>query len=185
MWFTGYGDNTIGRITPDPPHTITEFALPTPGAGPVGITVGPDGNLWFTEFGGHKIGRISPGAPHTINEFPLGGARSAPPAWLRYARPAAFEAVVTDVGVPVRDGTELHCTLVRPGQAGSAAPGRFPGLVMDFVAYRASQDTSLQEDARWFAERGYAVLLCSPRERVGHRELGSRSPTRNARTTTT
>jgi virginiamycin B lyase len=39
--------------------TISEFAVPTAGSQPYGITAGPDGNLWFTEFLGNKIGRIT------------------------------------------------------------------------------------------------------------------------------
>src|SRR6266542_683651 len=42
-------------------HTITEFSAGiSPGAGPLGITAGPDGNLWFTENYGNRIGRITP-----------------------------------------------------------------------------------------------------------------------------
>jgi hypothetical protein len=38
---------------------ITEFAIPTPGAGPTGIVTGADGNVWFTEQDGRKIGKIT------------------------------------------------------------------------------------------------------------------------------
>ena len=44
----------IGRITPA--GVITEFAIPTPFAGPNRITAGPLGNVWFTETYGNKIG---------------------------------------------------------------------------------------------------------------------------------
>jgi streptogramin lyase len=37
---------------------IREFAVPTAGSSPSGITAGPDGNLWFTEPGGNKIGQL-------------------------------------------------------------------------------------------------------------------------------
>ncbi len=47
LWFTNYGENSIGRITPD--GTITYFTDPTIN-GPAGITVGPDGALWFTNY---------------------------------------------------------------------------------------------------------------------------------------
>ena len=48
---------------------ITEFALPTQGSGPFGITKGPDGNIWFTErYGPCHIGRITPTGK--IKEFP-------------------------------------------------------------------------------------------------------------------
>ena len=33
--------------------TVTEYAVPTAGSRPYGITTGPDGNLWFTESFGH------------------------------------------------------------------------------------------------------------------------------------
>src|SRR5438093_314399 len=37
---------------------VREFAIPTAGSEPAGITAGPDRNLWFTEFNANKIGRI-------------------------------------------------------------------------------------------------------------------------------
>src|SRR3954470_20884649 len=54
------------------------------------------------------------------------------PALLAYDRGADYEAVSTDIGVPVRDGQALRCSLYRPGRGGSPAEGRFPGIVMDF-----------------------------------------------------
>jgi len=50
------GCSKIARITTA--GVITEFPVPTPGGGPIGITAGPDGALWFTEFDGQKIGRL-------------------------------------------------------------------------------------------------------------------------------
>jgi streptogramin lyase len=40
-------------------RVIKEFAIPTAGSKPTGITLGPDGNVWFVEFGTNKIGKIS------------------------------------------------------------------------------------------------------------------------------
>lgn len=37
---------------------IREFAIPTAGSGPVGITAGPDGNLRFTEANANNIGQL-------------------------------------------------------------------------------------------------------------------------------
>src|SRR5262245_8391443 len=48
--------------------TITEYTTPT-GAGPYGITAGPDGNLWFTE-AATQIGMINP-ATHVITEYTI------------------------------------------------------------------------------------------------------------------
>ncbi len=53
--------------------SITEFPLPYPDGGtePIGIALGPDGNLWFGMSGnGGYIGMISP-TTDAINEFPL------------------------------------------------------------------------------------------------------------------
>lgn len=58
LWFTEYGfaftrvspqqkqDGVIGRVTPA--GAVTEFPIPTGNVHPLGLTVGPDGNLWFT-----------------------------------------------------------------------------------------------------------------------------------------
>jgi virginiamycin B lyase len=60
LWFTEYGGNRIGRITPL--GVVTEFSAGiSAGAGPSFITAGPDGNLWFAEYGGNRIGRITTG----------------------------------------------------------------------------------------------------------------------------
>ena len=45
LWFTNYGNNSIGRITTT--GAVTNYT----GTGislPFGITAGPDGALWFT-----------------------------------------------------------------------------------------------------------------------------------------
>src|SRR5688572_21829916 len=58
-----------------PTGTVVEFALPTPGSGPHGITAGPDGNLWFTEYYANLIGRVT--SEGVITEFflPTTGSR--------------------------------------------------------------------------------------------------------------
>jgi streptogramin lyase len=57
--------------------SITEFPTPTSNAGPVGITVGPDGNLWFTEKSAGQIGEINP-TTHAVTEFATPTANSNP-----------------------------------------------------------------------------------------------------------
>ena len=74
VWFTEFGGNRIGRITPS--GTITEFPLLTAYSYPYGIAAGADGNLWFTEQNGNRIGRITPSG--TITEFPIPTANSVP-----------------------------------------------------------------------------------------------------------
>ncbi len=94
LWFTEFTTGRIGRLQPisvggpGPNGTdgalLDEYLLPTGGAGPEGITAGPDGNIWFTEFNTGKVGRLIPptssaqGAqPVAIDEFDL-GANSQP-----------------------------------------------------------------------------------------------------------
>jgi virginiamycin B lyase len=55
--------------------TITEYPL-APNATPLGIALGPDGNIWFTESVANMLGRIT--AQGQITEFPLGAAQSFP-----------------------------------------------------------------------------------------------------------
>ena len=89
LWFTenlmdpshadAGGSGGIGRITPA--GVITDFQTPTPGSGPVGIVVGPDGNLWFTEHwpfyhGPNKIGRVT--TQGAFREYWVAGAPTAP-----------------------------------------------------------------------------------------------------------
>jgi virginiamycin B lyase len=59
-----------------PGASIQEFAVPTPNSGPIGITVGPDGNLWFTEFNGSKISRMMEDGQ--ITEFSIPTPNSGP-----------------------------------------------------------------------------------------------------------
>jgi streptogramin lyase len=56
LWFTNYGNNSIGRITTS--GTVTTYTA-SGISHPQDITVGPDGALWFTDFGGGGIGRIT------------------------------------------------------------------------------------------------------------------------------
>jgi streptogramin lyase len=67
LWFTDFGANKIGRITPT--GSVSEYSIPTPSSGPQGITLGPDGNLWFTEYTASKIGCITPTG--TVSEYPV------------------------------------------------------------------------------------------------------------------
>ncbi len=42
------------------PSYLAQYSVPTATSGPLGITVGPDGNLWFTEYFANKIGSLNP-----------------------------------------------------------------------------------------------------------------------------
>lgn len=68
LWITQNGaTNGIARLSPSGGF-ITEFAIPTANAGPLGITAGNDGAVWFTENTASKIARIT--VDGTITEFP-------------------------------------------------------------------------------------------------------------------
>jgi streptogramin lyase len=57
LWFTEFGADRVGRITPS--GVVTEFGAGIGAAAQsIGITAGPDGNLWFAEYAGHRIGRV-------------------------------------------------------------------------------------------------------------------------------
>jgi virginiamycin B lyase len=75
LWFTDSAFNRIGRMTLG--GKVTEFPVPTPGAGVEGITTGPDGNLWFTEPSASQIGRLNP-ANGSVQEFPTYTHNSTP-----------------------------------------------------------------------------------------------------------
>ena len=85
----------------------------------------------------------------------------ATPVWLGYDRLPTFQAVSTEIRVPMRDRTMMRCTLVRPGLAGVPLGDKRPVIVANFFAYRVLQPViAMAED---FAKRGYVALSCSPR----------------------
>src|SRR5689334_18296244 len=56
--------------------SILEYALPTRGSEPAGISAGPDGALWFTEEAGNRIGRITTSG--SISEYAVPTRGSEP-----------------------------------------------------------------------------------------------------------
>jgi plastocyanin len=70
------GGNQIDRIPPDSPTSITRFDIPTPGANPIGIAAGADGNLWFVEQSASKLGRITTSG--VITEWPTLSPKASP-----------------------------------------------------------------------------------------------------------
>jgi uncharacterized protein len=88
-------------------------------------------------------------------------------SWMSYQRPAASGFVATTVRVPTRDGTDLGCVLFRPADGTTPKAGRFPVIVSNFWPYYTSQnqylDPAQNPNAQFFAQRGYADLVCSMR----------------------
>lgn len=70
LWFTEMSANLVGKIDTDTGQ-VTEYAVPTSGAGPNGITLGADGNMWFAEYSVGKIGVIT--SAGQIIEYTVGG----------------------------------------------------------------------------------------------------------------
>lgn len=58
-------------------YRLEEYTLPTPESDPIGITLGPDGNIWFTEAFASQVAYISPDG-QTIMEFPVANPDSQP-----------------------------------------------------------------------------------------------------------
>ena len=72
--------------------------------------------------------------------------------------PEIHETVLElDVMVPARDGTLLATDLHRPAQTGRPLPGPFPALLQR-TPYGKSAESRISE-ARFFAQRGYVVVI--------------------------
>src|SRR6516225_5243737 len=68
----------------------------------------------------------------------------------------------SDVMVPMRDGIQLAADIYLPAQEGKARSGRFPALLMRTPYNKEVRATPF---ARYFAERGYVVVLQDVRGR--------------------
>lgn len=97
--------------------------------------------------------------------------RAAPAAltdpFFSYTRAPEFDSVAKTGGieVPVRtpEGGTSHiaCTLYRPAKSGVAAPGKFPGLVIDYLAYHLVQVVlGWTDHYDFFPKHGYNVIVC-------------------------
>ncbi|ONH54664.1 hypothetical protein CcI49_30380 [Frankia sp. CcI49] len=76
IWFTQTTANTIGRFD-IATKTFTSYPVPTPGALPIGVFTGSNGDVWFTEALGNKIGRID-ATTRTITEYPVPSLLAVP-----------------------------------------------------------------------------------------------------------
>ena len=70
VWFSEFNANLVGKIDTSTGQ-VTEYPVPTPCAGPDGITEGADGNMWFAEANVGKIGTIN--SSGQITEYCVGG----------------------------------------------------------------------------------------------------------------
>lgn len=74
LWFDEYYSNKIAAITTS--GNITEYLLPNPNTGPLGLASGPDGNIWFGEWNYNKIGKISTNGVVTEYSLPQANSRA-------------------------------------------------------------------------------------------------------------
>jgi hypothetical protein len=78
MWLTENAGDQIARIDPNSDQ-VSVFPIPIERARPLGIALGPDGDLWFTEYAeglGQSIGRVTPSGE--ISEFQTPEAEAGP-----------------------------------------------------------------------------------------------------------
>ena len=72
LWIAEYSGSKIWRTTTT--GVMTSFPL-SAGSSPLGMTLGPDGNLWFTErFANYRIGKITPTGLITEFSIPTSGS---------------------------------------------------------------------------------------------------------------
>lgn len=100
---------------------------------------------------GNGSANSGPGEPAD----PGSGELSDP--FFAYDRPEEYDTLKESVAVPVRDGAEIACDLLRPD-----TEGEFPGIVYEYTAY-ADSVGEFAEDAEFFVERGYSALICQAR----------------------
>lgn len=75
IWFTVQGGNFVGRLTVAS-REVALLPVPTAGARPYGIRVGPRGTVWVVLLGTHKLASIDPSALLlTEHEIPATDAR--------------------------------------------------------------------------------------------------------------
>lgn len=71
VWFTDSRINSVGRLNINTSE-ISLWPVPTAQAGPMGVTLSPDGNsVWFAEINGDKIARLDVSSGK-IEEYPTG-----------------------------------------------------------------------------------------------------------------
>jgi streptogramin lyase len=137
MWFTEQRENKIGRIALSG-SPITEFAIPTPNSEPIGIALGPDGNLWFAESKGNKIGRITPAG--AITEWPL-PPKSNPTHIAAGPDGNVWFTENAEIEEEVGEGTERHKLPPKPaGRIGRISPF---GVVNEWPLPRAAGEEAL------------------------------------------
>jgi streptogramin lyase len=68
LWYGSASLNTIVRSTTT--GTTKQCTIPTGGASPFGVTLGPDKRMWFAEFNTGNVGAVTSACK--VTEYPLG-----------------------------------------------------------------------------------------------------------------
>lgn len=76
LWFPMPMSNSLGMFNPTT-HAFHQWAVPTPNAGPWGVTFDHHGLIWFTEHYTDKIGSFDP-AYHVFKEYATPSQNSQP-----------------------------------------------------------------------------------------------------------
>jgi streptogramin lyase len=174
LWFTEYGDGglipgRIARLNDD--GTVSEFTSGvtpgfSPGAGPTGITSGPDGRVWFAEYGRGGIGAISVGPAVATGGADGLGASTA--TLEGSVRPNGQQTVYRfEYGPTTAYG--LQTPLSPAGSAVAAAPvsaaltGLQPGTVYHYRLVATNDtDTTIGHDQTFTTSPGASVAEAAP-----------------------
>ena len=76
LWFPLPMSNSLGELVPST-GTISQWAVPTAGAGPWDLALDHSGNLWFTEHYTNQIGEFTP-STHAFHEIATPASNSQP-----------------------------------------------------------------------------------------------------------
>jgi streptogramin lyase len=168
----------IGSVVSAAQVAITEYPNPTSGSGPIGIAVGPDGNLWFPEPGVNEIGRIT--LAGVITEFPAGDGpnfiTSGPDGnlWFTEEPGSAIVKMTTSgvvlavyptsyypAGITAGPDGNLWFTLPNTSQIGRITPN---GVITWFGPTASTYPVHIvvgPDGNLWFTEEGYAPWVAA------------------------
>jgi streptogramin lyase len=140
LWFTDFGNGTIGTISPSAaPGTVARtYPINNTSLNPMSIASGPNGNLWFTEqgAGGGKIGEMTTAGVQVADY------------------PAASTSGAGIAGIAAGPDGNLWFTEQNAGKVGRMTPS---GTVTEFPlpgTPNPSAITSGPDGALWFVDQG-------------------------------
>jgi streptogramin lyase len=133
-------NNGIGYISTKGKSGL--ISLPDNAAQPVGLTLGPDGNIWFIEVSGPHIGKITPSGQVTEYNSGIGGGAnwgiaSGSDGRIWYSNEAAAQVVAINVDgtgpatytITHQDGTAGTPNMIVAGPDGNLYVGEADGYI--------------------------------------------------------